>query len=239
MLAIYKKEIKHFFNSFEGYLAIGVFYIISSLLLWFIPSDLNILINKQASLLPFFLVTPWILLILIPSITMKMISIESLEKTNILLFTKPITQWSIINSKFLASITISVLSILPTITYVYSIIMLSEPIGNVDLGEMIGSYIGVFFLICSYNAIGIFCSCLSSNTVVCFISSILMILFITFGINNIGIHYNNSLISNISIMHHYESISRGVLDTRSIMYFISIIIIFLNLSTHTLNKHRL
>ena len=239
MHAIYKKEIKHFFNSFEGYLVIGVFYTISSLILWFIPSDLNILINKQASLLPFFLVTPWILLILIPSITMKMISIESLEKTNILLFTKPITKWSIINSKFLASMTISVLSILPTITYVYSIIMLSEPTGNVDFGEMIGSYIGVFFLICSYNAIGIFCSSLSSNTVLCFISSVLMILFITFGINNIGIYYNNSLISNLSIMHHYESISRGVLDTRSIMYFISIIIIFLNLSTHTLNKHRL
>ena len=113
MIAIYKKEIRSFFNTAEGYLSISVFFIINSLILWFIPSEYNIIYNHQASLLPFFLITPWILLFLIPSVTMKFISAESLEKTTIILFTKPIGKWSIINSKFLASITISILSILP------------------------------------------------------------------------------------------------------------------------------
>ena len=101
MIAIYKKEIRKFFNTAEGYLSISVFFIINTLILWFIPSEYNIIYNYQASLLPFFLITPWILLLLIPSITMKLISAESLEKTTIILFTKPVEKWSIINSKFI------------------------------------------------------------------------------------------------------------------------------------------
>ena len=238
MKAIFIKEIKQFFNSIEGYLAIGFFFTISSLLIWLIPSELNILINKQANLLPFFLITPWILLILIPAITMKMISAESLQKTNILLFTKPISTWNIINAKYLASVTISLLSILPTITYVFSIWTLSEPRGNIDFGEMTGSYIGVFLLIIAYNSIGIFASTISKNTVICFILSILLILFTTFGLNYLGLNLNNTLIKNLSIIHHYESISRGVLDIKNIIYFTSVTIIFLHLSSITINKYK-
>ena len=118
MLAIYKKEMKIFFTTMEGYIAISVFFIINSLILWYIPSDFNIFTNNKASLLSFFSIAPWVLLFLIPSITMKMISSEIAQKTNLILFTKPIQKWKIIFSKFLASVTIGITAVLPSLIFV-------------------------------------------------------------------------------------------------------------------------
>ena len=238
MFAIYKKEIRKFFNTIEGYVIISAFFVISALLTWYIPSEYNILYNNQATLVPFFQVTPWILLFLIPAVTMKMISNETMEKTSIILLTKPIKKWEIIFSKFLASCTIGILSIIPTVIFVYSIYQLSEPKGNIDIGELIGSYIGLIMIIGCYSAIGIYGSSISKNTMISFIVTLIIILLLLFGVDLLGDLYNNSLLKYLSIISHYESISRGVLDSRDIAYFISLIIFFLSISTITIHKNR-
>ena len=231
MLAIYKKEMKIFFTTMEGYIAISVFFIINSLILWYIPSDFNIFTNNKASLLSFFSIAPWVLLFLMPSITMKMISSEIAQKTNLILFTKPIQKWKIIFSKFLASVTIGITAVLPSLIFVYSICQLSSPQGNLDQGELICSYIGLILLICLYSSIGLFCSSISKNTMIAFISTALIILILYFGIHFLSIFYDISFFEHLSIQYHYESISRGVIDSRDITYFASLTVLFLYFST--------
>ena len=237
MIAIYKKEIKMFFNTVEGYVAISVFLILNTLILWYIPSDLNIFHNNQSSLLPFFSITPWVFLILIPAITMKMISSEITQKTTIILFTKPIKKWEIIVSKFFASFTIGIISIIPTLIFVYSLYHISDPKGNIDGGELIGSYIGVIMLLSVYSSIGLFCSSISSNIMVSFISTIIIILFFLFGLELLGNIYNSQMLEYLSINSHYESISRGVIDSRDIIYFTSLTICFLHFSTFRIQNN--
>ena len=178
MYAIYKKEIKSFFNTIEGYVAIIVFFISTSLILWYIPSDYNIIYNKQASLSPFFSVSPWVLLFLMPAITMKMLSQESSQKTITILLTKPIKKWEVICAKFLASFTIGCIAVSPSFIFVYSVLELSEPVGNLDYGELIGSYIGLVMLIGTYSAIGLFGSIISKNMMIAFILTTIIILFL-------------------------------------------------------------
>jgi len=230
MFPIYKKEIKQFFTTIEGYLAIIIFFLISSLALWYIPGGLNIFYNKTASLLPFFSMAPWILLILTPAITMKMMSTELLERTDLILFTKPVETWEIIISKFLASTTISILSILPSLIFVFSIYQLSEPVGNVDTGELFCSYVGLIMLIFLYNAIGLCGSCMSKNNMIAFISTIIIIVFLLFGFDLLANLNNSEILNYMNLFTHYESISRGVIDTKNIMYFLSLTSCFLILS---------
>ena len=236
MYAIYKKEIKSFFNTIEGYVAIIVFFISTSLILWYIPSDYNIIYNKQASLLPFFIISPWVLLFLMPAITMKMLSGERSQKTIIILLTKPIKKWEIIFAKFLASFTIGCISILPSIIFIYSVFQLSQPIGNLDYGELIGSYMGLIMLISTYSSIGLFGSIISKNMMVAFITTTVIILFLLFGFDLLSNNYNNSILQYLSINTHYESISRGVIDSRDIIYFISTTVFFLTISTIIIQK---
>ena len=238
MLAIYRKEIKLFFNSLEGYLAISVFFLTTSLIIWYIPSDYNIIYNQEASLLPFFQISPWVLLFLIPAITMKMVSYETIQKTIIILLTKPIETYKIIASKFFASCTIGIISILPSLIFIYSIYELSEPKGNIDQGQLLGSYLGIVFLIATYSAIGLLGSALSKNTMISFITSTLLILLFLFGFDFLGHNYNISFLEYLSINSHYESISRGVIDSRDLIYFMSIIIIFLGLSTIIIQERK-
>lgn len=236
MYAIYKKEIKSFFNTIEGYVAIIVFFITTSLILWYIPSDYNIIYNKQASLLSFFTISPWVLLFLMPAITMKMLSGESSQKTIIILLTKPIKKWEIIFAKFLASFTIGFISISPSLIFVYSVFELSEPIGNLDYGELIGSYIGLVMLISAYSSIGLFGSIISKNMMIAFICTTIIILLFLFGLDLLSTNYDNAILQYLSINTHYESISRGVIDSRDIIYFISITAFFLIISTLIIEK---
>ncbi|MBF25173.1 MAG: gliding motility-associated ABC transporter permease subunit GldF [Flavobacteriales bacterium] len=231
MNAIYKKEIKMFFSSMEAYIAMSVFFLINGLILWYIPSDFNIFYNQKASLLPFFTTAPWILLILIPAITMKMVSAEFYQKTNLILFTKPIKKWDIIFAKFLASLTIGKICLIPTLIFVYSIYNISDPIGNIDVGELIGSYLGIMMLISLYSSIGLFCSSISNNNMIAYILTIIIILLLYMGVNILGTAYNLYIFEFLSIQSHYESISRGVIDSRDIIYFSSIIFLFLYFSS--------
>jgi len=239
MLAIYKKEIKSFFHTMEAYIAISVFFIINGLILWYIPSSYNIIHNKQASLLPFFTISPWVLLVLIPAITMKMINTEITQGTSIILFTKPINVGEIIIGKFLASLTIGITSIMPSLIFVYGIYQTSHPVGNIDIGELIGSYTGIILLITLYSSIGLFCSSVFKNNMIALISTIMIILFLYFGVNFLGDYYNNSILEHLSISYHYQSISRGIIDSRDMLYFLSLTICFLYFTIKILHNKKI
>ena len=230
MFAVYKKEVKMFFNTMEAYLAISIFLITNGLILWCIPSEYNIIYNNQASLLPFFTISPWVLLFLMPAITMKMISSEITQRTSIILFTKPIKIWEIIVGKFLASLTIGFTSVIPSFIFVYSIYQLSSPHGNIDMGELVGSYIGIMLLVILYSAIGLFCSSTSKNNMITFSLTVIIILLFYFGVDFLSAFYNNAILEYLSIHYHYKSISRGIIDSRDIVYFLSLTISFLYFS---------
>ena len=236
MFAIYKKEMKVFFTTLEAYIAISVFFIVNGLILWYIPSDFNIFYNNKATLLPFFSIAPWVLLFLIPAITMKMMSSEIIQRTHLILFTKSVKKVEIIIAKFLASFTIGVTAILPSLIFVYSIYQLSSPTGNIDEGELIGSYIGMILLVALYSSIGLFCSSISKNPMISFILTVIMILVLYFFFDFLVYFYNIPIIEYLSVEFHYESISRGVIDTRDIIYFASLIILFLYFSTIAIDR---
>lgn len=238
MLAIYRKEIKQIFNTMEAYIAITVFLIINGVVLWYIPGEYNILYNGQASLLPFFTIAPWVLLVLIPAITMKLINAEVIQKTNIILCTKPIRIWEIILGKFLASFTIGLASIIPSFIFIYSIYYLSNPIGNIDIGELMGSYLGIILLIALYSAIGLTCSSLFQNNMIALSCTIMIILLFYFGLDFLSDFYNNLTLEYLSIHYHYQSINRGIVDSRDLIYFLSSTIFFLHCASKIMEKKK-
>ena len=183
MYPIFKKELKNFFYNLEGYLVIIILFGITSSILWLIPSELNIFENNLASLYPLFKISPILLILLMPSVSMKMISSENLENTMILLLSKPIEIWKIIFGKYFACCLIGLISFFPTTLFIVTIYFLGEPIGNYDLGSLIGSYIGLAIIIATFSAIGIFCSTLSKNNVTSFILTCFLLVCFLFGFN--------------------------------------------------------
>ena len=177
MYSILKKEVAHFFSSLTGYLSIGVFLLLTGLILWIFPGDNNILDYGYSSLESFFFMAPILFLILIPAVTMRSFSEEKNLGTLELLMTKPLRDIDIILGKFFAALLLVMFSILPTFIYFWSVSQLGAQEGNIDSGGVWGSYLGLFFLAASFTAIGIFASSLSTNQIVSFILSILMSVF--------------------------------------------------------------
>jgi ABC-2 type transport system permease protein len=232
MKAIIIREISSFFGSPIGYLVIAVFLILNGLFLWVFDGDFNILNGGFADLNPFFTISPWILIFLIPAVTMRSFSDETKQGTIELLLTKPISIWQIVFGKFLAAFSLVIIALLPTLIYVKVIYGLGIPVGNLDFGTTIGSYFGLLFLAASYTAIGIFTSSLSDNQIVSFISAVFICFLFYFGFEGLA-QYSwfgtyDQLVSAIGMDSHFKSMSRGVLDTRDIIYFVSIAVVFLN-----------
>lgn len=229
MLAILKKEFNAFFASPIAYMVIGVFLLINGLFLWVFKDDFNILNAGYADLNNFFYLAPWVLLFLIPAITMKSFAEEFNTGTIELLKTKPVSDWQIVLGKFFAALLLVFLAILPTLTYVYTIHQLSNPIGDIDLGAMVGSYVGLFFLAATYIAIGLFASTIAKNQIVAFLISVCIIFLLYYGFDAVSGFFGNQSYSvqQIGIHEHFKSIGRGVIDTRDLLYFISVTILFL------------
>ncbi|WP_405606115.1 gliding motility-associated ABC transporter permease subunit GldF [Polaribacter sp. Asnod1-A03] len=228
MIAILKKEFNSFFASTIAYLVIAVFLLINGLFLWVFKDDFNILNAGFADLNPFFYLTPWIFLFLIPAITMKSFADEFNNGTIELLKTKPISDWQIVLGKFWASLLLIVVSLVPTLTYVYTVYKLANPIGNIDFGSTIGSYIGLLFLAATYTSIGLFTSTLSKNQIVAFILGVFITFFLFYGFDTISSSLENNItLKKMGMNEHFKSISRGVIDTRDIIYFLSVTIFFL------------
>lgn len=244
MLILYLKEIRSFLSSQIGYIAIGVFITLIGLFLWIIPSEsggANILDNGFANIDPLFYIAPWVYLILIPAITMRSFSEEKKNGTIELLLTRPITDLQIVLAKYLAGLTLVLISLLPTLIYYYSVSVLKASSVTVDTGGMWGSYIGLFFLGAVFVSIGIFASAIAENQVVAFIFALLLCLFCYIGFEFIaesGVFGKyDSFFKSLGINDHYVSMSRGVIDTRDLIYFGSAIAIF-NLLTKLVLESR-
>ena len=231
MFSILKKEFNSFFASTMAYLVMGVFLLINGLFLWVFKSDFNILNAGFSDVNSFFYLAPWFFLLLIPAITMKSFADEFNKGTIELLKTKPISNWQIVMGKFSASVLLVIVALVPTFTYIFTIYQLGNPVGNIDFGSIIGSYMGLLFLATTYTAIGLFTSTLSKNQIVAFISGVLITFILFEGFDAISNLIGNDLsLKQLGIKKHFKSISRGVIDTRDILYFISVTVFFLDLT---------
>ena len=240
MWSIYRKEINIFFSSLIGYISICTFLILMSLFLWILPG--NILSNGYASLDVLFQLGPRILMLLIPAITMRSFAEEKKSGTIETLATKPVTEMQIVHGKFFAGMVLVLFSITPTILYYYSIYQLAEPIGNIDHGATIGSYLGLILVSGAYLAIGNYISSITDNQIVAFIGGLFVcfFFFMLLGfLSQIPFFGNYEWIFSLfSLEFHYQSISRGIIDTRDILYFISFIYVFLLLTKLSLERRK-
>lgn len=238
MKSILLREIKSFFGSPIGYLVIAIFLLLNGLFLWVFEGDYNILNSGFADLSPFFTISPWILIFLIPAVTMRTFSDEMKQGTVELLLTKPISIWEIVGGKFFGAFFLIVIAFIPTFIYVYVLYGLGMPAGNIDLGSTIGSYFGLLFLISGYTAIGVFTSTLSENQIVAFIVSVFLCFILYFGFQGIATQFKDwqELIAFFGMDYHFKSMSRGVIDTRDTIYFASITLVFLSLTVYKLKS---
>ncbi|WP_343486583.1 gliding motility-associated ABC transporter permease subunit GldF [Allomuricauda sp. d1] len=240
MLAIFRKEIQSFFTSPIGYLIVGLFLLLNGLFLWVFKGDFNILDNGFADLSSFFLLAPWVFLFLIPAITMRSFSEETKMGTLELLYIKPLSLWSIVLGKFWGALALCVIAVIPTIIYVFCISALGITAGNFDLGVVLGSYFGLLFLMATYVAIGLLASVLNENQIVAFIIGIVLCFLLFYGFEALSTLFNDGatreLLSRCGAKAHFESIARGIIDTRDIVYFVSVTFFFLFL-THLRAKN--
>lgn len=226
MIAILRKEINSFFASPIGYLVIALFLLLNGLFLWLFKGEFNILNNGFADLSSFFLLAPWVLIFLIPAVTMRSFSDEKKQGTLELLLTKPISLLNIVLGKYLGTFILILIALLPTLLYVYTVYQLGSSIGNLDVGSTLGSYFGLLFLVAAYTSIGIFTSSLSDNQIVAFISSVFLCFLFYIGFEGIADMLSSTFVEQLGMSAHYKSMSRGVLDTRDILYFLSITLFF-------------
>jgi ABC-2 type transport system permease protein len=239
MLSIFKKEIRSFLSSLIAYVVIVVFLLIIGLFTW-VFADGNVLILGHANLDILFFMAPWVFTFLISAITMRSFSEELKQGTFEILSTKPITDIQIILGKFFASVALVVFALLPTVVYVYSIYKLGQPQGNLDMGATMGSYIGLLLLGGSYVSIGLFASVITPNQIVAFILGLFLCFFFYVGfqqLSNLSLFGSyDSFVQNLGIQLHYDSISRGVVDSRDLAYFVSLIFTFISLTFLTLRR---
>lgn len=240
MRAILIKEINSFFSSIMGYLVIAIFLLGTGLFLWVFQGGFNILDGGFATLSPFFQLAPWIFIFLIPAVTMRSFSEEKKQGTLELLLTKPISIWQLIWGKYLGAFVVVMLALLPSLLYMLTISQLGKHQANFDLGASLGSYLGLIFLAASYTVIGIFTSTLSNNQLVAFIIAVLACFLLYFGFDGLSNYalFGSDVyaIEYLGISFHYKSMSRGVIDTRDVLYFLSIITLFLACTKLNLSK---
>jgi len=213
-----------------AYITIGIFLLACAMLLWFFP-DTSILDYGYAELNGFFSLVPFLFMFLIPAITMRSFAEERREGTYVLLATRPISDGQIILAKYFACVVLMLFALLPTLIYYYSIYQLGLPKGNIDTGAVIGSYLGLFLLGNAFTSIGIFASSITKNQVIAFAVAVFICFFTFNGLDSLSKIFElqtfGNVLINLGINEHYQSISRGVLDTRDLVYFITLTTAFL------------
>ncbi len=231
MLAIFRKELNSFLNSLVAYIVIGVFLVLVGLFTWFFDS--NVLDYGYADLNNFFQLTPFIFVFLIPAITMRSFSEEFKSGTIELLFTKPLTDWQIILGKFLATFLLIFVALLPTLLYYYSVYQLGSPKGNIDSAAVFGSYLGLLLLGGVFASIGLWASSMTDNQIVAFIVGAVLSYFLYDGINQFANIFNGTtqyIINYLGLNYHYNSLGRGLIDSRNVLFLISMIFLMLFLT---------
>lgn len=230
MFTIFRKEITEFFSSLTGYIVIIVFLLVNSLFMWIFPGELNILDSGYAGLDTLFIISPWVFLFLVPAVTMKMIAEEKRLGTIELIFSRPVTERGIVYGKYLASVALVILSLLPCLIFYISVCQLGETPGNLDKGAVLGASLGLFFLAAVYASAGLLASSLTDNQVIAFIIAVLVSFILFMGFDSFaylpGLKKIDEFVIRLGINEHYKSISRGVIDINDVAYFIAIVVIF-------------
>jgi len=230
MFAIFRKEISGFFSSLTGYIVIIVFLLFNSLFMWIFPGEWNIFDSGYAGLDTLFFLSPWVFLFLVPAVTMRMIAEEKRLGTIELIYSRPITERGIIWGKYLASVSLVLLALLPGLIYYISVYMLGESPGNLDKGGTWGAFIGLFFLASVYASAGIFASSVTDNQVIAFIVAVIICFILFIGFDSFaylpGLKNLDEFVIRLGINEHYKSMSRGVLDIKDVVYFAAVVAIF-------------
>lgn len=236
MRALFLKEIQSFLSSIIGYIFMLIFLVTCWLFLWVVSDYFNLLEGGVSDLIPFFNLAPLILLILIPAITMRSFAEEKRSGTIELLYTRPITDLKILLAKYSAGVLLVVLTLMPTLAFYISMHYLGDPVGVIDDGAAITSYLGLVLLGASFVAIGIFCSTITNNQIVAFIVAMFICWFLFSGLSMLGSYATfagfDSVIKYAGMDYHYESIKKGILVFSDVFYFVSIIFLFL-FASHT------
>lgn len=231
MLTLLQKEISSFLSSLTGYLVIAVFLSAVGIIMWLFPGYLNVLESGYSTIDTLFIVAPWVFLFLAPAITMRSFSEEKRTGTIELLVTRPLSDWQIVLSKYLAGVLLVLFALLPTLVYYYSVSNLGSTPGNIDSGGTWGSYIGLLFLAGAFVAIGLFASSLTESQIISFILAVIISFVCYYGfeaLGSLGLFGGlDHLIIKLGINDHYLSMSRGVIDSRDVLYYLSLIFLFL------------
>lgn len=230
MFTIFKKEVRSFLSSLIAYVVMIVFLISIGLFMWVLP-DYNVFDMGYANLDTLFNMAPFVFIFLISAITMRSFSEEKKSGTIEILTTKPLSDMQIILGKYFAGVALVVFSLLPTLLYFYTVYQLGATKGNMDIGATWGSYLGLFLLASCFVAIGLFASAITDNQIVSFIVS-MFLCYLFYSVFDLLANFNllgtyDSVVASLGINAHYVSISRGVIDSRDLLYFLSIITAFI------------
>jgi ABC-2 type transport system permease protein len=242
MFSIFNKEINTFFSSLIGYIVIGIFLLLTGLLLWIFP-DTSLLNQNIASIDQLFDLAPMIFTFLIPAVTMRLFAEENQTGTIEFLTTKPLTDWSIIGGKYLAGVALVALALIPTLVYYITMYQLGSPKGNLDSGAIAGSYIGLLLLGSAFVAIGLFASSLTNNQIVAFLIAAFLCFFMHWGFDFLSrlpifSAKGDDIVQMFGITYHYQSISRGVVVLSDVVYYFTVIGLFLLVTKMSLESRK-
>jgi ABC-2 type transport system permease protein len=240
MLSIFRKEINGFFSNLTGYMVIIIFLLINSMFMWVFPGEWNIFDRGYAGLDTLFFISPWVFLFLVPAVTMRMIAEEKRLGTIELIYSKPVSERAIVYGKYLSSVALVLLALIPGSIYYISVYLLGEVPGNIDNGGTFGAFIGLFFLASVYASAGLFASSLSDNQVVAFITGVVICFFLFAGFDSFaylsGLKKLDEFVIRLGINEHYKSMSRGVIDSKDIAYFLGVIALFNEITVFNLES---
>lgn len=240
MFAIFKKEIRSFFTTATGYLVVGLFLLLNGLFLWVFEGPYNVFDYGFADLSNFFSIAPWVFMFLIPAISMRSFSEERKLGTLELLYIKPISLWQMVLGKFMGTLFLIVVALLPTLLYVFAVYELGTTPGNLDLGLVWGSYFAMFFLIVTFAAISLFVSALTENQIVAFLTGVVACFLLYYGFEAVASLFESGewilYVGSIGMKSHYDDMANGVIDTRNLIYFLTISFFFLFLTQEYFKK---
>ncbi len=242
MWSIYRKEINAFFSSLIGYLVIAAFLVLLGLFMFVFP-DTSLLEYGFATMEQLFSLAPSLFVLIIPAITMRTFAEEQQTGAIELLVTRPIADLSIILGKLLASLSLVVIALLPTVLYYYTVYELGNPRGNLDTGGILGSYVGLLMLAAAFVAIGVFVSSLTANQIIAFLLAAFLCFWMYWGFQYMSqlpvfVGRTDDLVQQLGMLHHYNSLSRGVIDSRDMVYFLSLIALFVFFTLLSLERRK-
>lgn len=241
MKEVFFKEVNSFLSSLIAYIVLSVFLIGVGLLVWVFP-ETSVLQYGYADLGTLFSFGPYVLLFLIPAITMRMFAEEKKGGTMELLFTRPLTDWQIILGKYFSGIFLLLLALLPTLLYYYSVSELGNPEGNIDAAAFAGSFLGLFLLGAVFTAIGVFASSITENQIVAFLIALFLCFLLYTGFSSLAAidvwGTGSFIIQQLGVLFHYDALSRGLIDSRNLVYFLTIIILLLSLTKVVLSSRK-